>query len=194
MLAFREATDTTHSTYRNADIGAAPPRIDTVEQWASALQISPCWLAFGGAYPANGRGRHCALILRRLPEPWLELGRFRQIFESEDASAPTTAEWAWIVQSWLSASQMDLPHLAALVAGIRGAASEEEAMTKRFYPGLAEFLGNAAEPPEGPTSEEKETLRSLQFPDSMGAPSPHAFRVLWEEMRNYQVVRSGRRR
>lgn len=192
VQAFQQATNISHTLYRNADTGIVAPRLDMVEQWADALGVSPAWLGFGGVYPNPGRGQICAKILRGMPEPWLDLGRFREIFERGDASSPSPSEWAWVMQSWLSTSKMDLPHLAAFLAGLRSA-PEEDTRTNRFYPGLAEFLAKAPEPPEGPTAEEKATLRSLQFPDSMGGPSPDAFRVLWEDMRHYQSIRQRRR-
>lgn len=194
LNAFREATDTSTTAYRSADIGSPPPRIDTVEHWAAALGVSAAWLAFGGVYPREGRARVCVSILRRLPEPWLGVGRFREILVNGDASEPTASEWAWIVESWLAATNEDLPFLAAAVAGIRAQEREDELLTKRFYPGLAEFLSKADDPPVGPTAEEKAALRSLQFPVIMGSPSPDAFRVLWEDMRNHQRVRAERRR
>lgn len=182
-LAFREATNTSPSVYRSADIGAGSTRVDSIESWAKVLSVRPEWLAFGGPYPAQGRGECCVMILRRLPEAWLTIGRFQEIHDRGNLSNPTVDEWANIVQMWCDYTQSDLPLLSAELVQIReDYADDDLSRTIKFYPGLAEFLGSMVDDPNGPTKEEKATLRKIQFPDGVPAPE-EVFRILWLAMR-----------
>lgn len=184
LVAFRAATVASEHVVRAAESGAHPPRIDMVQEWASMLEVSPGWLAFGGSYPEFGRGRVCASILRQLPAPLVGMmGRFDVILRLGEDSGPTVAEWATAVRAWIEYTGSQLPMMLEEVTTLQATTHEfDTGRTKRFYPGLAEFLAGLADDPEGPTPEEREALRAVEFPPGL-RPAPDVFRSLWESQR-----------
>ena len=191
MVAFREATPASEHVVRTAESGVNPPRIDMVEEWASMLDVSPAWLAFGGAYPEVGRGKLCATILGLLPAPLVSMmGRFDEIQRLGEASGPTVAEWATAVRAWIQFSESDLPLLLAEVTSLQTTTHEfDTGRTTRFYPGLAEFLSEVSDDPERPTQEEREALQAMQFPPGLRPPA-ELFRALWTAQRAQQKRKS----
>lgn len=182
--AFREATSASEHIVRAAESGTTPPRIDMVQEWASLLNISPAWLAFGGPYPDVGRGAVCATILQLLPPALLSMmRRFDEILRLGEASGPTVAEWATVVRAWIEYSEADLPLLLAEMTELQKATDEFDAgRTTRYYPGLAVFLSDMADAPDKPTPEEREALQAMQFPAGVRPPAD-LFRLVWETMR-----------